>query len=66
VEDPVSQLIDAGTNEILYTVRASGKTFTPRAPKDRAFIVKAGKDVPDTIVSSNATVGSEAQAVDLP
>ncbi|MGY8643705.1 MAG: hypothetical protein ACKVJU_21755 [Verrucomicrobiales bacterium] len=66
IENPVVQLIDADSNEILYTVRASGKTFTPGAPKGKAFIVKAGKDVPDTVVSEEAKVGGDAQTVKLP
>lgn len=65
VEDPVVQLIDAETKEILYTVRANGKTFTPGAPKGKAFIVKVGKDAPDTTVSEKAEVGSEPQSVEL-
>ena len=66
IENPVVQLIDADSNEILYTVRANGKTFTPGAPKGKAFIVKAGKDVPDTVVSEEAKVGGDAQSVKLP
>lgn len=65
VEDPVVQLIDAETKEILYTVRANGKTFTPGAPKGKTFIVKVGKDAPDTTVSEKAEVGSEPQSVEL-
>lgn len=65
VEDPVVQLIDAETDEILYTVRASGKSFTPGAPSGRAFTVKAGKDSPDTVVVKSARVGSAPQRVKL-
>ncbi len=65
VENPVVQLIDAESSEILYTVRASGKSFTPGAPKGKTFIVKAGANTPDTVVSEQAKVGSEPQAVDL-
>ncbi len=65
VENPVVQLIDAESDEILYTVRASGKSFTPGAPGGKTFIVKAGKDAPDTVVSKDAKVGGEAQAVTL-
>ncbi len=65
VENPVVQLVDATTNEILYTVRANGKNFTPGAPKGKAFIVKAGKDAADTIVVKNGTVGSEPKTVSL-
>ncbi|MEM1295295.1 MAG: hypothetical protein AAGH89_08010 [Verrucomicrobiota bacterium] len=65
VEDPVVQLIDAESKEILYTVRANGKTFTPGAPKGKTFMVKAGKDAPDTVVTEEGTVGSDAQTVSL-
>ena len=65
IEDPVVQLIDAETDEILYTVRASGKSFTPGAPVGRAFVVKAGKDSPDTVVANSARVGSAPQWVKL-
>ena len=58
VENPVVQLIHADTNEILYTVRANGRTFTPAAPKDKAFIVKVGRDAPDAIVSVGMKTGS--------
>lgn len=65
IEAPVVQLVDAVTGEILYTVRAAGKTFTPGAPRDRAFIVKAGKDAADTIIGKNAMVGSKPKSVSL-
>lgn len=65
VEDPVVQLIDADSNEVLYTVRANGKSFTPGAPEGKSFIVKAGKDAPDTVVAEGAKVGCEAKTVSL-
>ena len=65
MEDPVVQLIDATTREVLYTVRANGKTFTPGAPKGKAFIVKAGKHAPDTVISQKAQVGSAPHSVTL-
>jgi hypothetical protein len=59
-------LIDAETKEILYTVRANGKTFTPGAPAGRVFIIKAGQDAPTKIVARAASVGtSVTQAVSL-
>ncbi|MDG1898197.1 MAG: hypothetical protein P8J37_25120, partial [Fuerstiella sp.] len=58
VENPVVQLIHADTNEILYTVRANGRTFTPAAPKNKAFIVKVGRDAPDNIISVGMKAGS--------
>ncbi|MEM6916067.1 MAG: hypothetical protein AAF491_05820 [Verrucomicrobiota bacterium] len=65
VEDPVVQLIDAESDEILYTVRASGTTFTPGAPEGKTFVVKAGADAPDIVVSESAAVGSDPQTVEL-
>lgn len=65
VENPVVQLIEAGTGEILYTVRANGKTFTPSAPKGKTFLIKAGKDQPDMVVAREAKVGGEPTAVKL-
>ena len=65
VEDPVVQLVDAESKEVLYTVRANGKSFTPGAPKGRTFIVKAGKDAPDTVVTEEGKVGDAAREVTL-
>lgn len=65
IQDPVVQLIDAQTEEILYTVRAHGKSFTPGAPKGKAFTVKAGKNAPDKVVAESAKVGSDPISVEL-
>ena len=65
VEDPVVQLLDAKTSEVLYTVRANGRVFTPRAPKGRLFVVKAGADAPDKIVISDAQVGGAPTTVKI-
>lgn len=65
VEDPVVQLVDASTNEVLYTVRVAGTKFTPGAPKGKTFVVKAGKDAPETVVVEAAKVGGEPVEVKL-
>jgi len=65
VEDPVVQLVDQQTDEVLYTVRVRGKTFAPRAPKGRAFVVKAGEQAADRVVVSGAKVGGPGQDVKL-
>lgn len=65
VENPVVQLIDSGTNEILYTVRVSGKSFAPGAPMGKSFVVKAGADSADRVVADDASVGGPATAVTL-
>ena len=63
--DPVVQLIDSETDEVLYTVRANGKSFTPGAPKGRFFKVKVGQTAPDTVIGEKLSVGSKPQAVKL-
>ncbi|PHQ36528.1 hypothetical protein [Rhodopirellula bahusiensis] len=65
VEDPVVQLVDASTKEVLYTVRVAGTKFTPGAPKGKSFVVKVGQDAPETIVAENAKVGGEPVSVTL-
>ncbi|KLU04721.1 putative signal peptide and transmembrane protein [Rhodopirellula islandica] len=65
VENPVVQLVDASTDEVLYTVRVAGNSFEPGAPKGKAFHVKAGKDAPEAIVVKDAKVGSEPVTVKL-
>ncbi|MDH3583324.1 MAG: hypothetical protein OER86_03835 [Phycisphaerae bacterium] len=66
VDDPVVQLID-DKGAVLYTLRINGRTFTPHAPKDRTFVIKAGIDSPDRVVVESAAVGtSRPTAVMLP
>ncbi len=65
IESPVVQLIDAESNEILYTVRVRGKTFVPGAPQGKSFTIKAGIDTPEKVVARDARVGSDAQSVQL-
>lgn len=59
IEDPVIQLIDAKSDEVLYTVRASGKSFTPVAPKGKTFVIKAGKDRPTKTIAKQARVDDD-------
>ena len=65
VDDPVVQLMDAASNEVIYTIRAVGRSFAPHAPRTGSFIVKAGKDQPNTIVAKDARVGGKAISVSL-
>lgn len=65
IENPVVQIVDSASGEILYTVRAAGKTFTPRVPKGKSFTVKAGKDAADTVIVDGATAGSDPKTVSL-
>lgn len=64
--NPVVQLIDSKSKDVLYTLRVRGKTFTPHAPKDRSFTIKAGMKSPDkVIVKAASTDSAKAQQVKL-
>ncbi len=65
VSDPVVQLVETDSGDILYTIRVQGRSFTPHAPKSGAFHVKAGKDKPDAVVVRNGKVGDPAVSVKL-
>lgn len=65
VDNPVVQLVDSESGDILYTVRASGKSFTPGAPRGKSFVVKAGRDAPTSVVAKSASVGSQPQSITL-
>ncbi len=56
VENPVVQVIAEATEEILYTVRSQGASFTPRVYAPGKYTVKAGKDKPDTVVAKAVEV----------
>ena len=58
VANPVVQLIDQQTKEVIYTVRVHGESFTPHAPHGKTFILKAGSNSPDKVVYENATTKS--------
>ena len=55
-EDAVVQLVDSSSGDVLYTVRANGKTFTPHAPKGRSFTIKTGSDSAQKVVAENVRV----------
>ncbi len=65
VNNPVVQLVDSESGDVLYTVRASGNSFTPGAPKGKSFVVKAGRDAPTSVVAKSASVGSQPQSITL-
>lgn len=65
VENPVVQLVDAATGEILYTVRARGRTFTPAAPKGGKFAINAGANAPDRLIARDASVGDDSRTISL-
>lgn len=55
-ENPVVQIIDTDTQEVLYTLRIQGKKFTPHAPKGRNFTIKAGIHNADTVIVETSSV----------
>ena len=65
VADPVVQLIDESSKEVLYTVRAKGKFFQPHLPKGKSFTLKAGSKQAEQVVATKLKVGSEKQSVTL-
>lgn len=54
VTNPVVQVIDQGTGEMLYTVRVKGKRFQPRVYGSGPYAVKVGKDRPEIEVLTGA------------
>jgi hypothetical protein len=48
----VVQVLDAN-NDILYTIRAKGETFTPKVYAPGRYIVKAGENWPDKVIDNN-------------
>lgn len=64
-ENPVVQVIDAANQEVLYTVRAKGSSFVAKGPKGKTFLIKCGKDAPDSIVKTGIQVGDESQTLNV-
>ncbi|MCM8533821.1 MAG: hypothetical protein NE330_21840, partial [Lentisphaeraceae bacterium] len=62
--NPVVQLIDKASNEVIYTLRVNGKSFTPHAPKGKSLIIKAGVDAASKVISADTSVES-AKAVSV-
>ncbi len=47
VANPVVQVVEEATGEILYTVRVQGDRFRPRVYRPGAYTVRAGRNLPD-------------------
>jgi hypothetical protein len=48
-ENPVFQVVEEATGEILYTIRIRGKSFTPSVYGPGKYTVKIGRDKPDQV-----------------
>lgn len=65
VADPVVEVTDEVSKEVLYTVRIKGKTFRPHLPKGATFTLKAGRNASDHTVATKLKVGSDKQSITL-
>ena len=65
VNNPVIQLIDNESNEILYTLRIKGKNYALKLPKGKSFTLKAGVDAPNKIISKSVSIGGSDQTITL-
>jgi hypothetical protein len=63
--DPVVQVVNESTKEILYTVRIQGRTFLPKVYAAGKYTVKAGKDRPDGMTISGLEPVTKKLKVDL-
>jgi phosphodiesterase/alkaline phosphatase D-like protein len=52
IEDPVVQVVHEESNEILYTMRIKGNTFSPRVFAKGTYTVKAGTNRPDSFTKT--------------
>ena len=65
--NPVVQLLEKDSGEILYTLRIAGNRFTPHAPAGKVFEVRAGINEPNKVIVDKASVGdAKTTHVQLP
>ena len=58
-DNPVVQVIQDSTGDILYTVRVQGRSFQPRVYASGGYTIKVGRDKPDA-ASLSVTAETEA------
>jgi hypothetical protein len=61
-ENPVVQVINDETGEILYTIRAQGGSFQPRVYSKSKHTVKIGRDKPDAKTIAGLTPKPQGEA----
>jgi hypothetical protein len=61
--DPVVQVVNEATGEILYTQRIQGNRFRPRAFESGKYTVKAGRNLPDAWKRSGIAPGDDAETI---
>ncbi len=62
VNDPVVQVIEEKSGEILYTVRVQGNTFQPPVYAKGDYTIRVGASKPDTMTLKGITATSKAIA----
>lgn len=58
-ENPVVQVIDESTDEVLYTHRVSGNRFQPAVYSDGPFTIKTGRNRPEHVLLRHVNVDQE-------
>jgi hypothetical protein len=62
VADPVVQVVEERTGEVLYTLRVRGPRFQPPVFAPGAYTVRAGRDRPDGVTLTGLAAGDRAAA----
>lgn len=67
ISDPIIQVLEESTGDIVYTVRAKGATFTPRVLKPGKYTVRVGDPGNEKTLTGISTSlhGGESIAVDF-
>jgi hypothetical protein len=60
VENPVVQVVEEATGDILYTVRIQGDRFQPRVYSAGRYTVKAGRDKPNVATIAGLVAADKA------
>ena len=58
-KDPVVQVIEEGSGEVVYTVRVQGDRFRPRVYAKGKYTVKAGRDRAEKVVMEGVEAEEE-------
>jgi hypothetical protein len=59
-DNPVVQVIEESTGEILYTRRIQGSRFRPPVYAPGRYTLKAGRDRPDQFIVRNLSVPTDS------
>ena len=65
INNPVIQVVDQSSNEILYTLRIKGNSFKPKVFKEGIYTVKIGPDTKDMKVLKDLDVKRNEHEADI-